>query len=87
MKNKLSKVEHEQWEKRLSALGEKYDVTLQLAEVIGKRWSYLAGPTASTAGLMGMIREEIGNDLGIIIFPHSRAFTPSAKDQLMVEIL
>lgn len=87
MKNKLSNEDRRQWETRLAVLSEKYDVTLQLAEVIGKRWSYLVGPTASTAGLMGMFREEIGDSLGIIIFPHSQAFTPAVKDQLLAEIL
>ncbi|MDT8390678.1 MAG: hypothetical protein RRC34_09255 [Lentisphaeria bacterium] len=86
MRIELSTDDRRQWENRLAALSEKYDVTLQLAEVIGKRWSYLVGPTASTAGLTGLFREKIGAGLGIIIFPRSQSFTAAEKARLLADL-
>lgn len=69
-----------EWNSFLAEVGSEHGATVQLAEVIGKRWHYLAGETSSDAGLLGMVRIDLGNGYGAIIFPHSRAFSNDARD-------
>lgn len=78
----LTEKEVKQLEKVLEDLGMEHDATIQLAEVFGKRWHYLAGKTDSEAGLLGMIRADLGNGFGVIIFPHTGALSEPAKSAI-----
>ena len=83
MKGRLSERQRAYWDQLLKDLGSQFGATVQLAEVVGKRWHYLAGETASEAGLLGGIRrQELGNGYGAIIFPHQ----PSFEDAVCEEI-
>ena len=70
------------WETLLAELGGEFDATIQLAKVIGKRWSYVAGKTGCDAGLLGMFREELGHGYGAIIFPHGAHLPPAAREEI-----
>ena len=69
MEDQLDIVNSGDWSEFLEALGRQFNATVQLARIFGKRWSYVAGPTDSEAGLLGMLRFELGDGYGIIIFP------------------
>ena len=79
MKGRLSAADHRKWDNLLTELGGKYGATIQLAEVVGKRWHYLAGETGSEAGLLGIIRHDLGNGFGVIIFPHNGKLADEAE--------
>ncbi len=72
----------DKWEAPLAELGEEFGATIQLAKVIGKRWSYVAGKTDSDAGLLGIFREELGHGYGVIIFPHEADFPSAAREEI-----
>ena len=49
-----------EWTVFLTELGRRHGVVIQVARVFGKRWAYVAGPTAAEAGLLGRTQIDLG---------------------------
>jgi hypothetical protein len=83
MRGRLEPGERGRWETFLTSLGAECGATIQLAEVVGKRWHYLAGNTDSEAGLLGMFRLEVGGGYGVLVFPHEPSLPESVRDRIL----
>ena len=68
-------------EQKLDRLNTEYGVVIDLVEVIGRRWSYLAGKSGDDVALMPVQRLELTGSFGAVIY------TPQLLDGTALDAL